>query len=152
MWQRGVSQCDFLSLFGVHNLFKMALENFLSSFHLICILVQASHAGAPWTTPNLMTSSSFSGSWGKLLIFTSHVKSGWQGSVLTRHERLYKLQAGASHSESPARPRSHLWPGGNPTQRLRPPLLTRRQGYQGLGAGEGGSESQLCLMWTKFKC
>ena len=41
----------------------------------------------------------------------------------------HELRAGASQSESPARPRNHLWPDGNPTQRLRPLLLTRRQGY-----------------------
>ena len=82
--------------------------------------------------------------------FSSKIWMRW--SVLVPNLHLHELRAGASHSESPARPRSHLWPGGNPTQRLRPPLLTRRQGYQGLGAGEGGSESQLCLLWTKYKC
>ena len=68
-----------------------------------------------------------------VLTKNSHLKSGSWRSVLM--DALHKLRAGASYSESPARPRDHLWPGGNPTQWLRPPLLTRRQGYQGLGAG-----------------
>ena len=53
-----------------------------------------------------------------------------------------ELRAGASPSaarcESPAQPKGHLLPDGNPTQRLWPPLITQRQGYGGFGAGDGG--------------
>ena len=64
-----------------------------------------------------------------------------------------KLRAGASPSaarcESPAQPKGHLLPDGNPTQRLWPPLITQRQGYGGFRSwGWGGLDDSMDELHT----